>query len=216
MPHSQIPEYRPTPARVYQSDSHNPRIEPVLRLAEICSYQAEHAQHVTRLALRLFDELQPLHRLGSEERFWLEAGAILHDIGWIEGWRSHHKTSLRVILSTPMLPFNNKERHVIGSIARYHCKALPSPDHDHYAALLPAERGMVSTLAALLRLADGLDSTHRGLVKDLACDVTPANVTIKCKVHKPAREDRMTALEKADLFEQVFGRKVLVKWHVKK
>jgi alpha-galactosidase len=47
---------------------------------------------------RLFDELQPLHLLGAQERFWLNAGALLHDIGWIEGQKGHHKTALRTIL----------------------------------------------------------------------------------------------------------------------
>ncbi len=77
----------------------------VLRLAQTCDYEANHSHQVTRLALRLFDELESLHHLGQEPRFWLECAGILHDIGWIEGWRNHHKTALRVILTTPLLPF---------------------------------------------------------------------------------------------------------------
>jgi exopolyphosphatase/pppGpp-phosphohydrolase len=215
MPHSQVREYRPTPANVYHSDSKDPRLEAVLRLAETCSYQAEHAQHVTRLALRLFDELQPLHRLGRTERFWLESGALLHDIGWIEGWHAHNKTSLRIILTTPMLPFDNKERLIIGSIARYHCKSMPKPEHDHFAALLPAEQHMVSILAALLRLADGLDSTHQSLVQTLSCELAPDEVILHCKTISPAHDDRLAALEKADLFERVFARRVMIKCSIR-
>jgi exopolyphosphatase/guanosine-5'-triphosphate,3'-diphosphate pyrophosphatase len=216
MPHSTSSKKKLSSTSIDYSESNDVRMGPVLRLAEMCNYPAEHTRQVTRLALRLFDELQPLHHLSAEERFWLEAGGILHDIGWVEGWRSHHKASPRITITTPILPFNSKERLLIGSIARYHCKALPSVEHDHYAALLPAERTVVSTLAAMLRLADGLDSTHQGLVKNLTCEMMPDAIIIRCKAHRQAKEDQLGAVEKADLFEKVFNRKTHIKWIVKK
>jgi exopolyphosphatase/guanosine-5'-triphosphate,3'-diphosphate pyrophosphatase len=214
MPRTKQPERHPDHAGIYKPAGKDPRLEPVMRLAEICRYQPEHSHHVTHLALRIFDALQPLHRLDNEARFWLQAAAILHDIGWIEGWHSHHKTTLRIILSTPILPFNGKERLMIGSIARYHCKALPEATHDHYAALYPKEQEVMATLASFLRLADGLDSTHRGLIKDLDCELTPDELVLLCKVHSPAHDDRLAAMEKADLFEKVFTRKVIIRWVV--
>jgi exopolyphosphatase/guanosine-5'-triphosphate,3'-diphosphate pyrophosphatase len=214
MPRTSHPERPATLASIYQPGEKDPRLEPVMRLAEICRYQPEHSHHVTRLALRLFDALQPLHRLDNEARFWLEAAGILHDIGWIEGWHSHHKTTLRIILSTPILPFNGKERLVVGSIARYHCKGLPKASHDHYAALQPKEQEVVATLASFLRLADGLDCTHRGLIKDIDCELTPDELIVLCKVRSPAHDDRLAAMEKADLFEKVFNRKVIIRWMI--
>ena len=74
------------------------RLQAVLQLAKDCDYEEEHTHQVARLSLRLFDELEPLHRLGPKERFWLRCGALLHDIGWIEGRKGHHKTSLQLIL----------------------------------------------------------------------------------------------------------------------
>ena len=144
-----IPTPPVSPADANKMPEHrqeNPRLHPVMQLAQICEFEAGHSRHVTFLALRLFDELQPLHQLGPEERFWLQAGSLLHDIGWVEGWRSHHKTSMRIILSTPMLPFSNKERLIIGSIVRYHRKGLPKAKHDNYAALPPASQRVTSQL----------------------------------------------------------------------
>ena len=86
----------------------------VIQLAQTCDYDSSHTSQVTRLALRLFDQLQPLHNLGTQERDRLHYAGLLHDIGWIEGWREHHKVALRIILDTPMLPFSNKERLIIG------------------------------------------------------------------------------------------------------
>ncbi len=188
------------------------RLDAVLRLAESCGYEVEHTHQVTRLALLLFDELEHLHNLGDEERFWLQCGALLHDIGWIEGQSKHHKTSLRIILNSPLLPFDERERLIIGSIARYHRKALPTANHDHFAALDWDERRTVSVLASFLRVADGLDRTHRSVVEDLACEVLPGQVVVRCYVRSPAEAERLVALEKGKLLEQALDRRLVIQW----
>jgi exopolyphosphatase/pppGpp-phosphohydrolase len=188
------------------------RLQAVLQLASSCDYEIGHSHQVTRLALRLFDELQALHGLGAEERFWLECGALLHDIGWIEGQQAHHKTSLRIILDTPLLPFDRRERLIIGSVARYHRKALPDEKHDHYAALEPAQRRVAAILAALLRVADGLDRTHQNVVQDLSCEVSSQQIVVRCAVRRPAEDERMEALDKGRLLEQIFDRRLIIEW----
>jgi len=190
-----------------------PRLRPVIQLAQICEFEVGHSQHVTFLALRLFDQLQELHHLGTKERFWLKAGGLLHDIGWVEGWHSHHKTSMRIILETPMLPFSSKERLIVGSIARYHRKGLPKPRHDNFAALASGEKVIVSQLAAFLRLADGLDFNHRGLVIDLTCQLSEDRITILCDIEHPAEDEMAAATEKMDLLKKVFKKKIDIQFH---
>jgi hypothetical protein len=188
------------------------RMRAVLRLASSCDYEQEHTHHVTRLSLRLFDELRPLHRLGAAERFWLRCGALLHDIGWIEGQKGHHKTSLHVILKAPDLPLAERERLIVGSIARYHRGALPKDKHQHFAALSPVDQRIVTILAALLRVADGLDRTHYRVVQDLRCDVSPQRVTVDCLANGNAELERERALEKGDLLMRAFDRELVIEW----
>ena len=184
----------------------------IMQLAEICQYEVVHSRQVTRLALRLFDELQSLHHLGENERFWLHAASILHDIGWIEGQKGHHKRALRIIMKTPVLQFDNRERLIVGSIARYHRKALPKEKHSHFAALKISERDIVEKLSAILRVADGLDRTHRNCVHDLSCEVTPEFILIRCAVDNPAEVERQTALKKGRLLRMIFGRDLFIEW----
>ena len=190
------------------------RVKAVLQLASSCNYEAGHTHQVTHLTLQLFDELQSLHGLGEQERFWLRCAGLLHDIGWTEGQKAHHKTALRLILEEPLLLFNTRERLIVGSVARYHRKALPDESHDHYAALQPSDREIVRTLAALLRVADGLDRTHQSLVKNLACVITSKKIIVHCDVQRPAEEEQQTALDKGELFEQVLGRKLAIEWNI--
>ena len=186
------------------------RIEEVLQTARSFSYNEEHSSHVTRLAMRLFDELAALHGFSAEERFWLHCAGILHDIGWIEGQKGHHKTSLRIILAEPHLPFDERERNIVGSIARYHRKKTPNKRHSHFAALRRDERQKVRGLSAILRVADGLDFTQQSLVKDITCEVSPEQVMINCVVSGEAETEKERAMKKGDLFEKAFNRELKI------
>lgn len=190
------------------------RLEASLALARSCGYETEHTHQVTHLALRLFDELQYMHGLGAGERFWLHNAAILHDIGWIQGQKKHHKTALRIILDDPTLLFDDRERLIIGSIARYHRGALPKKKHRHFSSLVPSERKVVRALGAILRVADGLDRTHQSIVKDVSCEIMEDQIIIRCSVSHPSEADRQAALGKGQLFEKVFKRKPIIEWQM--
>jgi len=193
------------------SRNHELHLRQVLHLAETWQFDREHTLHVAWLALRLFDELQAAHRLGATERFWLLCSAILHDIGRGDvGTKGHHKASLRIVMTTPILDFDLDQRRVIGSVARYHRKALPSVSHPHYAELAPVQRQIVNQLAALLRLADSLDKSHQ-LVGDVSFEVTPRRLRGRCFLRSaPTARERSVLMrktaQKGSYLEEVLGR----------
>jgi exopolyphosphatase/pppGpp-phosphohydrolase len=193
-------------------------LQAVLKLAQSCEYDAQHSHQVARLALRLFDELRAVHGLGPQQRLWLQYAALLHDTGMIEGKKGHHKASLRIILDSPILPFGKTERRIIGSVARYHRGALPRERHRHFSRLKPATRRVVRILAAILRLANALDHSHQDVVQDIVCDLSPKRILVRCTAQQttspesqpPAEAERLNALRRGDLLEQVFERQLAV------
>lgn len=188
------------------------REDAVYQFASACLPDLSHTLQVTKSALMLFDALKPLHKDGEAERRYLEFGAMLHDIGWVQGWKSHHKSSVKMILENQKLPFSNKEKLIIGSIARYHRKALPDVSHDHYAALSPSERKMVSRMASILRIADGLDYGHGNHLQSVECAIQSTDVVIHCHVSLYLAEEEKQAYKKADLFEKVFHRRMFLRF----
>ncbi len=193
-------------------------LQAVLKLAQSCEYDAQHSHQVARLALRLFDELRSVHGLGPQERLWLQYAALLHDTGMIEGKKGHHKASLRIILESPILPFGKTQRRIIGSVARYHRGALPRERHRQFSRLKPTTRRVVRVLAAILRLANALDHSHQGVIQDIVCDLSPKKILVRCTTHPgpspesrlPAETERLNALQRGDLLEQVLERKLAV------
>jgi len=173
----------------------------VLAFAAECRYEREHSHQVTRIALALFDELAPTHQLAGEPRTLLQHAALLHDIGWLEGQKRHHKTAMRLILNASALPFDEPTRALVALIARYHRKATPRAEHPGYASLDPTARRWVDVLGGTLRLADGLDRSHQSLLRSVRCRVTPEQILLECGVTAPADAELWAARKKRDLLE---------------
>jgi exopolyphosphatase/guanosine-5'-triphosphate,3'-diphosphate pyrophosphatase len=138
-----------------------------IALGRRCGFEEEHSRQDARLALRLFDQLSSLHDLDERHRDLLYFAALLHDIGYVEGYWGHHKTAYRLILGSDLPGVTACERRIVANVARYHRGARPKLKHEGFAALDPEDQEAVRQLGAILRLADGLDRGHVDAVQDL-------------------------------------------------
>jgi exopolyphosphatase/guanosine-5'-triphosphate,3'-diphosphate pyrophosphatase len=188
----------------------DPRMRSVIALARRCTWHKSHSEHVARLTTRLFDDTRAIHGLGTPERELIEYAALLHDIGWHIGRSGHHKHSMYLILHGDLKNFLPEEIEIIAHIARYHRKAAPSKKHESYNALSPRAKKIVCTGAALLRLADGLDRSHAGVVRDIRCRVVDGK-SVKCsiKARWDAQLEIWGAKRKRELFEKIFKHPVV-------
>ena len=187
-------------------DVPDPRRRSVLDLARRCDWHQSHSEQVARLCVELFDATRPLHGLGTEQRELIEYAALLHDIGWHIAREKHHKHSLYLILHGNLKNFTSEEVRVIANIARYHRKAKPSASHKQFARLSKDARRVVRVGAALLRIADGLDRSHSGVVTGLSCRINGRRVEVTLKARGDAELELWTARSKRGLFADVFGK----------
>jgi exopolyphosphatase/guanosine-5'-triphosphate,3'-diphosphate pyrophosphatase len=163
---------------------------------------------VTLLALNLFNELKPLHKLSDGDRFLLNCAALLHDIGWIEGQKGHHKTAMKLILDSQTLPINDDRLMMIALIARYHRKALPKDSHPFFAQLSDKNQQKIRILAGILRIADGLDRTHTCTIKSVLCDLSGTDILVRYKASGPSTFEKEAAHKKSDLLKQVLNKNI--------
>lgn len=188
----------------------------VVRLfAGSCAYDAAHSEHVTRLALSLYDQLghesgeQPaMFQCDVRERRLLEAAGMAHDIGVFVEYRAHHRHSMAMILNADWPGWNEEDKRLVALIARYHRKAEPAKRHAEYSALSKEERSLVRRLAAVLRVADGLDRSHTQAVRGVVVKVTRGRCVIEVDAVGDVAVDIDGAKSKCGLFEDEFGVKV--------
>lgn len=181
----------------------------VIGLARRCQAPEAHSRHVADLALSLFDQTKGEHRLGQQERTWLEYAAILHDIGYLINPRQHHKHAYYLIKHSDLNGLTAEEIDVVANIARYHRRALPSLKHEAFASLTPRLQRTIKILGSLLRIADGLDRTHFSLVHGVKMKFGK-QITIEAHLAGDAEMELWAAKSRVGLFEQVFRRRVLI------
>ena len=136
---------------------------------------------------------------------------MLHGIGRFVSDSGHHKHAAYLIRNTPLDGWSADERVLVAQIARYYRKAMPKPAHLEYAALAAEDRRRVDVLASLLRIADGLDIRHLGVVTDVAAVPEGGLVVIHAQADGDASRELDAAMEKADLFERTFGARVILR-----
>jgi exopolyphosphatase/guanosine-5'-triphosphate,3'-diphosphate pyrophosphatase len=178
----------------------------VLHLGESTNFDRQHSLHVVNFAVKIFDFLINRFSFTSEDRIYLEAACILHDIGHHISANAHHKHSYYIIRNSELLGFNDKEIEIIANVARYHRKSHPKSKHEAFGKLDFASRELVRRLAGILRIADALDRSHKSIVKNI--ELSQINNTLKISLVEcsgdPSLELWGTNMRKA-LFEESFG-----------
>ena len=168
-------------------------------------YDQTHAEHVRELSVLLFDQLQPVHHLPSASRALLEAGALLHDIGHRVSHRGHHKHGEYLVLNGDIPGLEGRDRNIVAALVRYHNrKGDPSGHHTAYSALSNADKRVTRRLAAILRVAEGLDHSHRQRVRDIQASFQRSAVALQVNARGDAAEDLRDAARSAELFEKEF------------
>jgi exopolyphosphatase / guanosine-5'-triphosphate,3'-diphosphate pyrophosphatase len=183
------------------------RYKSVVHVAENFSYEKEHSMYVAYLALKIFDETYALHKLNRQEREYLEAAAILHEVGCFISHTLHHKHSYYLIRNSELLGFTENEKEIIANVARYHRKSHPKEKHEEYAKLGSEDKEIVKKLASILRIADGLDRAHNSAAEIIECSSDGKELMVKLnpKNSESLELEIWGAETKKGLFEQTYG-----------
>lgn len=188
------------------------RLRSVLELLSKFQINERHARHVAHLAVSLFDGLARLHRLGAAERDLLRFAALLHDVGAVIGYDGHGEHSAYIIRHGGLRGLSSTELGTVAMVAKYHGQRRPKRRRDDdYAALGRPRRRAVRWLAAILRLAEGLDRSHYQLVRSVRVRRRPGRIAVLLATRRDARLERWAARRRTGLLERLSGARVTVR-----
>ncbi len=164
----------------------------------------EHARHVADMALALFDRLGPVYGLPTQARCLLEMGALLHNVGLTTDPDRHHQVGRDIILAAEMADLSETDRAMLACLVAFHRKKVRTEEEPAYQQLDPANQDTTLRLAAILRVADGLDYSQSQTTHMPTCEII--NETVQLHLTGPeAARDGKRAVKKADLWQKVFG-----------
>jgi len=165
----------------------------------------DHSTHVRKLAKEIYAGLKKLNVCKKEDSVYLQAGALLHDIGQYVQLKDHHLYSRDIILRDGIKGFKKKELKAVASIARYHRRNPPSSADPEYKAMSKKWRRTVAIGAAIVRIADGLDRSHKCHVKKVTIKIKKKELVFKLESDVPVNTEIWGALRKKALIENITG-----------
>lgn len=186
------------------TDQLSARQRSVLETAERLRVNLVHAQQVAQLCRQTFDALLTQGQsFAPEARSILTAAAALHEAGLIVSQTGHHKHSAYLIRNVGLRGFSPAEIELIAQVARYHRKSVPKPSHSEFMALGGEQQRLVTRLAAILRVSDGLDRSHSGGTRLLG--LRPEGKGWAMTLSGASPLDLAGLRLKSDLWEREFG-----------
>jgi len=194
-----------------QEDFRSQIIASAASLGKKHGYDEEHALHVARLCMALFDALpEEQHGMGARQRMMLEAAAILHDVGTVISPSGHHRHGHYIVSNSDIFGLARSELDAIAGAVRYHRGEAPSEADPEFAALARGERILVLKMASILRVADALDRGHAQKIKKLSVERRSSTLALHAGGAYDISLELLSLEEKADLFQDVFGYKVVL------
>jgi exopolyphosphatase/guanosine-5'-triphosphate,3'-diphosphate pyrophosphatase len=180
-------------------------------VSRTCDSDPGHSEQVSSLALAVFDALKPLHKYGTDDRQLLEIASRLHDIGWSKTViKKHHKLSGKMILDLDIPGLGMRDRTVCALVARYHTKGLPNEEkHKKFAELGAKRRDLVEWLAAILRVADALDSNHTSVITKIKLQIGEKTLIVNLETKGDCWDEIRRVRRKEDLLVKKAGRTVV-------
>ena len=121
----------------------------------------------------------------------------------------HHRHGAYLVRNGQLRGFTPDEIEMLGAIVRWHRRGEPRAS-DEFPLLDAAAIARVRALAALLRVADGLDRSREGNVAGIDVTVNPSLVLIRPRtaVGHDAELEVWGARRKRELLEKVLDREV--------
>jgi exopolyphosphatase / guanosine-5'-triphosphate,3'-diphosphate pyrophosphatase len=170
-----------------------------------------HGRQVARLALKLFDTTALLLGLPENGRELLEYAALLHDVGHAIDHDRHNRHSYYLIKNAELLGFDPVEIEIIALAARGHRKQGGHFDLPELQSLTTGKRRMARGLAAILRVADALDRSHFGVIKNMDVTYSPGQLIIELGSNREKADlELWTCERRTDLLAKLLDRRVIL------
>ncbi len=159
------------------------------------------AEPVRQHAEQLFRDLAAVHELPDEYQTWLQAAALLRDIGKFLNHQGYHRHAQYIIANSELYGFTPQQRAVTSAIARYLGKSRPAPEGRTMREVPPEEYEHVRRAVVLLRLAVALNQDRASDVLRVRVRVYPKRVLLELApwTHR-RRTGTLVAAQRGGLF----------------
>ena len=183
----------------------------VLEVCRRYGVEQRRAEPVRQHVLQLFNTLAAVHQLPPDYRLWLEAAAMMQDVGKFMNHQGHYRHTQYIIANSEIFGFSPEQRMIVSAIARYLGKTQPEPMDRPMRSIPIEEHTNVKRAVVLLRLAVALNQDRATALLPLKVLVYPKRVVMELAPGRGGAELEAWSLKREGAyFREIFRRELLI------
>ncbi len=159
-----------------------------------------------QIALTIYDSMKKVHGLGKRERLLLRIATLLHDCGKYISLVNLGECSYHIIMSTEIIGLSHMEREIVANVVKYN-----HLEFDYYD-LMSQDNTIsgrdyltIAKLTAILRVANGLDRSHKQKFKNVKTALKDEKLIITVDSSQDITLEKGLLARRAHFFEEVFS-----------
>lgn len=169
------------------------------------------SETLEKITTTIFDSMKKIHGLGKRERLYLQIAAILHDCGKFVSLVNIGETSYNIIMATEMIGLSHIEREIVANVVRFNHSEFLYYNQLGTTGLDKESYLKVAKLTAILRLANGLDHSHKQKLKGLKAHLQENELILQVETQEDITLEACFFDKKTELFTEVFSMTPILK-----
>lgn len=170
------------------------------------------SETLEKIALTIFDSMKKIHGLSKRERLLLQLATLLHDCGKYISMVNLGECSYHIIMSTEIIGLSHREREIVANVVQYN--HLPFEYFDSWGSRTTLDADaylIISKLSAILKVANGLDRSHKQKFKNVKTVLKDRELIIQIDTAEDITLEKGLFTQRADFFEEVFNIRPIIK-----
>ena len=172
------------------------------------------SETLERITTTIFDSMKKVHGLGRRERLYLRLASILHDCGKYISMVNIGENSYQIIMATEIIGLSHMEREIVANVARFNYSPFVYYGHQSGSIRLDQDSYLiVAKLTAILRLASGLDRSHKQKLNGLKATLKDNRLILTVDTQEDITLEKGFFEMREEFFKEVFSVEPVLKQH---
>lgn len=182
-----------------------------IQIAKRYSGSKKRAQTLERIALNIFDTTREINGLLDRDRLLLQISSYLHDCGKYISMANLAECSYGIIKNSEIIGLSHKERLIVANVVKYNQTPFDYfEDFTDHQFMDMADHVKIAKLTAILRLANGLDRSHKMKFKDIKSLIKGNELILMVETNEDITLERGLFGLRAAFFEEIYNLKPVI------